>query len=274
MHWKEKLLSGVGGGICLAFVRLIRDATANDVSLDALGSACLTAIPLCAVATFVVFIYKPKNLRESFTTALLAPSMLISIIADSKSDDAAKAAAGEGSDLGAVHSTYEAPFWAESLSLFTVSTVYAQPLDSIDTATVRPRSITPTKIRQIKPEQFRTGVWSRTLRFLGMSQESTDWVYVLHQTPDSASAESLLRTLIDRVDTAKLALQIVHPAGKTSYYLVAGDFGSKSQAFSKQQLVEAALARGAETGSDSTAVELLKLLKGAGLKTGRVMSAK
>jgi hypothetical protein len=258
MRWKQYLWTGLGGGVCLAFVRLIRDAATNKVTLDALGTACLAAIPLCAVAIIVVFVYRPKTLKEAFTTALLAPSMLISIIAGSGGGDSAAGAAGERSGQIGARSVYEASALAEAISFFTIPEAHAQQ---------------PERVRQIKPEQFKPGVWSRTLRFLGMSQESTDWIYVLRQTPDLASAESMLRSLAEQIDTTGLGLQVVHPEAMNRYYIVAGSFGARSQALMRQQSVEAALARSAKSAPDTTAVELLSLLKDAGLTTGRVMSA-
>jgi hypothetical protein len=109
----------VPGGVCLAFVRFLRDAATYKVSLSQLVDACVLATPLRVLATLVVFIYRPKTLRRSLRMALLAPSIVISMVAPSiaptKPGGGTTGVAGGNANRTSVRSVYEAPLWSGAL---------------------------------------------------------------------------------------------------------------------------------------------------------------
>ena len=265
MPWTHKLLIGVSGGLCLAFLRLVRNALELSITADLLLTALIAAVPLCFISTVVAMIFKSKSRKEVLRNALLAPSILTSFIAGADTPSTSLTAGASGLIGSTPQEINRTVSLRNIFSELFVSTAYAQTLPP-DTARVVVDTTPVVKMRavqKVSKGQLEPGVMTKTLRFLGMSQNETDWIYVIDKQPDSVAANEMLQRIEGLVNVEQMNIHLIQPAGSDQVYIVAGEFGDCDLARKTQEEIKSIVKSRAVLHSDTLAVAAKeKLLTG------------
>lgn len=275
MKWYEKVLIGIGGGLCLVLVRLVRNALNLQVDFGLLEAACVAAIPLCVISTIVALLWEAPTPKDLFIRALLAPSMLVSMTASGNvSQEWETGPIGAIDSQSGFYAERPAPGFGESVLSFLSPTVHAQEPVS-DSGEVAPVAlVSGVRIRTVTPARIEPGVWDRALRFLGVVQEPSDWIYCMGTAVDSTQADSILRAMAVAIDTTGLGIYPLQPLGGDKIYLVSGEFGRFSAAMTgKIELVES-VGTATIIGHDSLGIGVQSMLAEGTLITGREMLSK
>jgi hypothetical protein len=91
------------------------------------------------------------------------------------------------------------------------------------------------KVKEVKKADVEPSMWSRTWKFLGVSQERKDFIYVLDVLRDSAAADILVGNVTQLMDTSHLDIHVLRPEGKQNAYVVLGGFGTQDSALEARE---------------------------------------
>jgi len=276
MLWYERVAIGVAGGVCLACVRLVRNAFDLDISIDLLLTALLAAVPLCiiSVATVCCFRSLTKS-KDVFIRALLAPSMVVSFAAGGGDEGDSLRIGDTGlADGSAVHARFLGTVMRDLAGIFVPSSVQAQPPDSNEVVPVAAPEIPAAAIKQIPRKELEPSAWNKTLRFLGVGKKQMHWICVLRQASDSTVTGRVLHEVASAVDTTGLGLRWIQAEGRTDYFLVTGGFGSRDQALANKRKLEQVAGNPTSTAVDSVSVQVIRSLREARLMSGQEVFAR
>jgi len=219
----QKLLIGGIGALCLSILKLINaNFYLGSTNSAAVYGAYLTYLGYIILGTVVGFIFceeqedVQKTRKSAFLMGLLAPSILLAIIAQPislKDTDAGKTT--QPPSLGSIIDIFATPVRAQT----------AQPADV---------STTP-KLRYVEQKDLAAGFEAGVRSALGLQTLPRDHVaFVVGKTKDQAIAKKTamdINALLAKSDsTNAMKVTILKPDANESYYVTIGDFVSPSMA--------------------------------------------
>jgi|GEM_PF-5753376 len=272
MPWYERVAIGLAGGVCLACVRLVRNAFELDINFDLLLTALLAAVPLSIISVATVCCFRSlKSTKDVFIRALLAPSMVVSFAAGGGGEGDALGIGDRGLEDGsAVYGWHPGTVVRDLVGIFVPGTVQAQPPpDSAEVVPAPAPEIPAAAIKQIARKELESSAWNKTLRFLGVGKEPTNWICVVRQVSDSTVTGRVLHEIASVVDTSRLGLHWILPEGKSDYLLVAGGFGSRIQTEERRRRLEQVVDSLPSMPTDSAGMAAVRSLCEARLMSGQ-----